>query len=58
MKTCPCCRRVYQTIEDWERLPDVGVIDDGVEILSLRNCPCDSTIAITLALYLCAKEEL
>lgn len=56
VKVCPCCSRRH-TWESWCRLPLVGhnYIPAGVdpiteppEVLELRNCGCDSTIAITL----------
>lgn len=32
----------------WQKLPYVGIMDDGIDRLELRNCPCSSTIAIEL----------
>jgi len=45
-KTCSCGKRYSSGT--WKLLPYVGVHDDGVERLELRNCVCGSTIAIEL----------
>ena len=46
-KQCPSCQRLYDETH-WKGLPYVGLMDDGVVVLELRNCPCRSTIAIRL----------
>lgn len=45
-KHCACGASYAGT--EWLKLPYVGVIDDGVDRLELRTCPCSSTIAIEL----------
>lgn len=45
-KVCGCGRPY--TRSGWDRLPYVGVQDDGVERLELRNCACGSTICVVL----------
>ena len=37
------------TASEWPFLPDVGLLDDGHEVLSLKNChECGSTLAIVV----------
>lgn len=55
-KVCSCCGRVFETRQDFERLPLCGrgyqpwYEEDGSESrtvrLSLRNCGCGSTITV------------
>lgn len=40
-KRCACCTRTY-TAEQFHELPYVGEMEE----LTLRNCPCGSTIAM------------
>jgi hypothetical protein len=47
-KVCGCGRPY--TRAGWDRLPFVGVQDDGVERIELRNCVCGSTIAVALGM--------
>jgi hypothetical protein len=44
--TCSCGRAFTRMA--WMMLPYVGIYDDGVERLELRNCHCHSTRAIVL----------
>jgi len=46
IKRCSCGREY--TRETWARAPFVGELDDGVEVLELRNCACRSTMAIVV----------
>jgi hypothetical protein len=46
-KACRCCGREY-SLSPWRELAYVGIQDDGVEALELRNCACGSTLAIEL----------
>lgn len=48
-KLCPCCSAVYSA-KTWAELPLVGekALTDGEPVLSYRNCPCGSTLAIEL----------
>lgn len=47
-KACHCCKRVHETAAQWSALPLVGHLDDGEELLALRNCVCGSTLAIVV----------
>ena len=46
---CNCCKRDH-THAQWDALElcGSGLQDDGVECLELRQCSCDSTLAIVL----------
>ncbi len=64
VKTCPCCGRNHDA-HRWASLPFVGTMasdTDGID-LELRNCACDSTIAIEVpgtpaaALFVAVPEE-
>jgi hypothetical protein len=46
-KTCNVCGLVH-TSQQWDALPYVGPIDDGTEVIEMRNCPCGNTMAITI----------
>jgi hypothetical protein len=46
-KVCSCCKREFSR-EEWARLDYVGQMDDDVEVIELRNCPC-GPIPATLA---------
>jgi len=47
VKTCKCGRRYSD--EDWKKLELVGLQDGGDDdVLELRNCVCNSTIAVEL----------
>lgn len=46
-KTCGCCKRAY-TVNDWIKLPYVGLQGDDEYKLEMRNCTCQSTLAIVL----------
>lgn len=46
VKKCACGRRY--TAGTWKDLALVGVQDDGVERIELRNCACGSTIGVIL----------
>jgi hypothetical protein len=46
IKVCGCGRQYSKS--NWEELPLCGVTDDGVERIELRQCVCESTIAIVL----------
>jgi len=48
-KTCSCCARLISE-EDWEKMTYVGVQKGTDEIpdLELRNCGCQSTLAIVV----------
>ena len=46
MKICRCDKR-YSAAE-WKRLVYVGVMEDDVERIELRNCTCGSTVAVVL----------
>ena len=52
-KTLPPIKRCHCGMcfdaESWARLPYVGIMDDGVDRLELRNCACSSTLAIEAA---------
>jgi hypothetical protein len=50
VKTCSCGKRY--TSAQWRRLPYVGVLDLGDEILEHRNCPCGSTIVRDVSISL------
>jgi hypothetical protein len=54
VKVCGCGRPY--TAAGWARLPRVGVQDDGVERLELRNCLCGSTICVVLGPSLIGRE--
>ena len=43
-KACACGR--VHDVYDWVRLPFVGIMSDDVDRLELRNCECNSTLAI------------
>ena len=45
-KKCGKCSTLHDEAS-WVELPYVGAWDDGVEVLSLRNC-CGTTLAIVL----------
>lgn len=51
--TCACGRSFTQA--EWNALPICGgadgIIDDGVQRLELRQCPCGSTRSIVLQRY-------
>jgi len=51
IKICSCCGKSY-TRAAWKKLPLVAanydVVGDGVEVLELRNCSCNSTISIVV----------
>jgi len=53
-KVCTCCYR-WITGEEWSKLPFIGRQEgeDG-ELLELRNCQCNSTLAIELTRDRCA----
>lgn len=44
VKACRCGRTF--ALCEWRDLRLVGFMDDGVDVLELRDCPCGSTIAI------------
>ena len=46
VKQCACGQSF--TIEQWRRLKRLGELDDGVDLLELRDCPCGSTLAIVI----------
>jgi hypothetical protein len=46
VKTCGCGARY--TAAEWGELQYVGVHDDWVERIELRNCRCGSTICVDL----------
>ena len=46
-KRCNCCGREHDANE-WFELRYVGEIDDGVEVLELRDCACRSSLAIVV----------
>jgi hypothetical protein len=52
-KLCKCCNRSY-TREEWLALNLVAenydVAGDGIDILTLRNCVCNSTLSVPTAL--------
>jgi hypothetical protein len=48
VKVCGC-GRTY-TAEQWSTLEMVGRMFDVEETIELRNCPCGSTIAVTVDL--------
>ena len=54
-KTCGCGKQ-YSSGE-WKLLPYVGVHEDEVERLELRNCGCGSTLAIVLGPMSSAPPE-
>jgi hypothetical protein len=56
VKTCGCGRTYDRA--DWLALPLVGYMDDSVECLELRNCPCGNTLAIVIDLSQDLLREL
>lgn len=48
VKECRNCGRNH-TLDEWWTLPLVGHMDDGEELLEMRNCICRSTISIIIA---------
>jgi hypothetical protein len=44
-KTCGCCGRRF-TKPEWDALPMLGEYVDDIERLCMKNCSCDSTMAI------------
>ena len=46
IKTCRC--KAEYTQQTWLFLPRIGPMDDGVDLLELRNCRCGSTLAIVI----------
>ncbi len=48
-KACACGRTF--TAHEWSLLVLVGEMVDEVESIELRNCPCGSTIAVTVDVY-------
>ncbi len=57
MKRCGCGR--VHTLIEWYSLPFVAVwaFDEGDPDLELRNCACDSTLAIELPVIRFAECE-
>ena len=49
-KTCPCCLTVH-TAATWAGLPLIGEQVDEVEAMELRNCACQSTLAVITAVF-------
>jgi hypothetical protein len=47
-KVCGCCGAEHDAYA-WSRLPLVGVMTDAVESIELRNCRCNSTLAVEVA---------
>lgn len=50
-KKCNACGREIKSLKSWLRLPRVGVQGSGdpeSPDLELRNCPCGSTLAVSV----------
>lgn len=43
---CACGRS--HTREQWGELEYVGPMDDGVDEIEMRNCECNSTVAVVV----------
>lgn len=49
-KKCSCCNRVHEAAS-WTALPLKGIQKDEWEAMELRNCQCNSTLAVITAVY-------
>lgn len=53
VKTCGCCGRTF-TPAQWAALPSLGTMPSETEsgepcAIELKNCSCDSTLAVEVA---------